>query len=325
MSVVLTVVPFFLVARVDIDSAVWNYGPEYTFQVHVNSTAIPEEGSYMSIRLNVASKLVCQPKGYLGLSCHFRDSQADSYATESLDPVMSAVPIGPVSRQEAYELSREQFEIKFSEQGLDSLVVNENIQPRELDMIRVIVGQLNIGVLMSVYGKPEFEVMENFTLGECMTTFTMERSTVGHSFRINRGYVLETLFNLKDGQLVQIRKIRNLLMCTHKMPYFFGSAESMREISDMVSSVVSSESHAAITSTEFISGTTNVVTTSKVSESTETTLYEHISLRLESILPAESEPPEVKDPESASMFIGRWLAENSMEEDSIEMDSPIEI
>lgn len=46
-----------------------------------------------------------------------------------------------------------------------------------------------------------------------------------------------------------------------------------------------------------------------------TTLYENISVRLESILPALNEPPKVKDPETASMFIGRWLMESSMEDD----------
>ena len=76
----------------------------------------------------------------------------------------------------------------------------------------------------------------------------------------------------------------------------------------------SSESHIVITSTEFMSGTTNVITASKVSEGTITTLYENISVRLESIMPAASEPPDVKDPEPASMFIGRWLIENSMED-----------
>ncbi|CAL7936599.1 unnamed protein product [Xylocopa violacea] len=324
MYVVLNVVPFFLAARVAIDTP-WKHGPEYTFHVQVNSTAIPEEGSYVSIRLNVASKLVCQPKEFHVFSCHFRDSKADSYATESLDPRAPAVPVSQVSRQEAYEINEDQFEIKFTEQGLDGLVVNENIQPRELDMIRVIVGQLNIGTLDGEYDQT-FQQMENFTQGECVTIFRVERNMIGHALHVNRNYVLETLFDLKDGQLVQIRKIRNLHMCTHKVPYFFGSVENTGEVNDVEAIVTSSESHIVVTPTEFISGTTNVVTTSKVSEGMVTTLYENISIRLESILPAEDEPPEVREPEPASMFIGRWLRDNSMEEDSsMEVDSWIEV
>lgn len=309
----------------------------------MNSTAIPEEGSYISIRLNVASKLVCQPKRFHTLTCHFRESKADSYVTESLDPGAPAIPVSRVSRQQAYEINQEQFEIRFTEQGLDSLVVNENVQPRELDMIRVIVGQLNIGALVGEYDRT-FELMENFTQGECVTMFTVERNAVAGLRRRDRDYVLETVFGLKDGQLVEIRKIRNLHMCTHKVPYFFGSAEGMKQMSDVVSTVVSissiesdfylffkrfydskssSESHIAITSTEFISGTTNVITTSKVSEGMVTTLYENISVRLESILAARDDPPEVKDPELASMFIGRWLMENSMEDD--DGDSSLEV
>lgn len=345
----LTVPRFFLsAARVSLETP-WIHGPEYTFHVQVNSTAIPEEGSYISIRLNVASKLVCQPKRFHALTCHFRESKADSYVTESLDPDAPAIPVSRVSRQEAYEINQDQFEIRFTEQGLDSLVVNENVQPRELDMIRVIVGQLNIGALVDEYDRT-FELMENFTQGECVTMFTVERNTVAGLSRAGRDYVLETVFGLKDGQLVEIRKIRNLHMCTHNVPYFFGSAEGMKQMSDVVSTVVSiffsidfsffsffffflknrysqssSESHIAITSTEFISGTTNVITTSKVSEGMVTTLYENISVRLESILAASDDPPEVKDPELASMFIGRWLMENSMEEDDEDSSSSLEV
>ncbi|CAK9826141.1 hypothetical protein ANTRET_LOCUS4032 [Anthophora retusa] len=314
MNVLLSVVPYFLVARVTTDAS-WKYGPEYVFQVQVNSTAIPAEGSYISIRLNVASKLVCQPKSFHVLSCHFRDSKANSYATEGLDPWVQETPVSQVSRQEAYEINQDLFEIKFNKQGLDSLVVNENIQPRELDMIRVIVGQLNIGALFGRHDQSQFHLMENFTQGECVTIFTVNRNAVGHSLHVKRNYVLEPLITLRDGQVLQIRKIRNLHLCTHKVPYFFGSAECMSEYSDVVSTISSSESHIVVTSTEFISGTINVVTTNKVSEGIVTTLYENINLKLESILPAKSEPLEVKDPEPASIFIGRWLRENSMEED----------
>ncbi|XP_017759790.1 PREDICTED: uncharacterized protein LOC108550546 [Eufriesea mexicana] len=315
MNALLNVVPFFIAARVSIDSS-WCCGPVYTFHVQVNSTELPEKDSYMSIRLNVASKLVCQPKEYHVFSCHFRDSKADSYATDNLDPEVPAVPISQVSRQKAYEINQDQFEIKFNERGLDSLVVNENIQPRELDMIRAIVEQLNIGVLVNVYDHT-YELVENFTQGECVTIFTVQRGTVAHPFHTNRGYVLETVFGLEEGLLVQIRKIRNLNMCTHKVPYLFGSSETMSHANDMVSTVISSESQIVITSNEFISGTTNVITNvvmKKGSGEIMTTLYENISLRLESITPAVSEAPEVKDPEPASMFVGRWRMDSSMED-----------
>lgn len=68
-----------------------------------------------------------------------------------------------------------------------------------------------------------------------------------------------------------------------------------------------------------------MITTSKVSEGMVTTLYENISVRLESILAASDDPPEVKDPELASMFIGRWLMENSMEEDDEDSSSSLEV
>ncbi|KOC59838.1 Vitellogenin-3 [Habropoda laboriosa] len=276
----------------------------------------------MSIRLNVASKLVCQPKSYHVFTCHFRDSKADSYTTESLDPWFQETPVSRVSRQEAYEINQDQFEMKFGKQGLESLVVNENIQPRELDMIRVIVGQLNIGMAFVSHHRSQFHLMENFTQGECATIFTVHRNIVGLPMHVKRNYVLMPVIPLRDGEVLQIRKMRNLHMCTHKVPYFFGSAERMSEYSDVVSTISSSESLIIVTSTEFITGTINVVTTNKISERIATTLYENINLKLESILPAESEPLEVKDPEPASMFIGRWLRESSLEEDQSTEEYP---
>lgn len=72
-----------------------------------------------------------------------------------------------------------------------------------------------------------------------------------------------------------------------------------------------SDSHIMITSTEFISGTSNVITTSKITEPAITTLYESIQLRLHTIQPAESAPPMVSEAESASIFIGRWLFDDT--------------
>lgn len=224
----------------------WEYGPEYTFQVQVNSTAIPEEDIYGSMRLNLESKLICQPKNPYALSCHFEDSRASSFIADSLDPSDPAVPTGQVSRQAAYEINEDQFEIRFNDRGLDGLLVNENIQPRELDMIKTIVGQLSVGTALDHDDDDDigngdgvtFGAMENFTQGECYATFKIDKKLVGRSSYAKRGFALKPIFGLKDGKLVQIRKNRNLLMCTHKVPYFFGSVESFGEESDIMSDTV---------------------------------------------------------------------------------------
>ncbi|EGI66317.1 PREDICTED: uncharacterized protein LOC105145227 [Acromyrmex echinatior] len=310
------VIPFFLAAHLTVDEP-WEHGPEYTFQVQVNCTAIPEEGIYGSVRLNLVSKLICQPKGSHMLSCHFEDSKANSFVVDSLDPSEPVIPAGLVNRQPAYEINEDQFEIKFNKRGLDSLVVNENIQPRELDMIRMIVGQLSVGAVLDGVGNDIiFDAMENFTQGECYTTFKIDKKLVGRPLYAKPSYALRPVFGLKDGKLVQIRKIRNLHMCAHKVPYFFGNAESFREESDIMSDISLSDGHIIITSTEFISGTSNVITTSKITETVITTLYENVRLRLESIQAAKSEPPVVKEAEPASVFIGRWLINDSSEEDN---------
>lgn len=206
----------------------------------MNCTAIPEEGVYGSVRLNLESKLICQPlKNDHSLSCHFEDSKANSFVADSLDPSESATPTGQVNRQPAYEINEDQFEIKFNKRGLDDLVVNENIQPRELDMVRMIVGQLSVGAILDDIGNDvTFDAMENFTQGECYTTFKIDKKLVDRSLYTKSGYALRPTFGLKDGKLVQIRKFRNLYMCEHKVPYFFGSADSFREESDIISDAV---------------------------------------------------------------------------------------
>ncbi|KAL6417005.1 hypothetical protein ACFW04_014715 [Cataglyphis niger] len=183
-------------------------------------------------------------------------------------------------------------------------------------MIRLIVGQLSVGAILDGIGNDvTFDAMENFTQGECYTTFKIDKKLVDPLYE-KSNYALRPVFGLRDGKLVQIRKIRNLYMCAHKVPYFFGSADNFQEESDIISDASLSNGHIIITSREFISGTSNVITRSKINEEVVTTLYENVRLSLESIQPAESEPPTVKEAEFASIFIGRWLIDNSSEEDN---------
>ncbi|XP_029165794.1 vitellogenin-like isoform X2 [Nylanderia fulva] len=172
-------------------------------------------------------------------------------------------------------------------------------------MIRMLVGQLSVGTTLDsgLGNDVTFDAIENFTQGECYTTFKIDKKLVGRSLFAKPGYALRPVFGLKDGKLMQIRKIRNLRMCAHKVPYFFGSAETFGEESDIISDVSLSDGHIIVTATEFISSTSNVITTSKVTEAVVTTLYENVRLRLESIQSANSEPPVVKEAESASIFI----------------------
>ncbi|XP_014471452.1 PREDICTED: uncharacterized protein LOC106742741 [Dinoponera quadriceps] len=311
------VIPFFLVAHVTVDKP-WEHGPEYVFQVQVNSTAVPEEGIYGSVRLNLESQLICQPKtDSNSLSCRFKDSVANSFVADSLEPTGTAVPVGPVSRQEAYEINEDQFEIKFNEKGLESLLVNENIQPRELDMIRLIVGQLNVGVNFKDGWRDDgfFETMENFTQGECVTTFKVERKPNAR-LHTRRGFALKPILGLKERKMLHIKKVRDLQMCTHKVPYYFGSAESVREVSDIMSDVSLLDNNIFVTSTDFVSDTSSEITTSKITEGVVTILYENVRLKLISIRPAESEPPPVTEAEPVSIFIGRWLIADLSEEDN---------
>ncbi|XP_076236179.1 uncharacterized protein LOC143180377 [Calliopsis andreniformis] len=315
---VLHVIPFFLDAHLTVDKP-WSQGSEFTFNVQVNSVAIPED-SYSSIRLYVTSKLVCQQKQLDVLSCHFQDSQADSFFTDSLDPYKLGTLENTANRQQAYEIHQDQFEIKFSRdwQGLESLVVNENIQPRELDMIRLIVGQLDVGGIVRMANIEQMNwtpLAENFTHGECETIYSVKRGNVDqYGLDVRRDYVLRTEYDANEGEVIAIWKYRMLYKCEYKVPYFFGSATDSKQNNNDMSSLISAESNLLISLSEFVSQTQNVITMGHASE--KITLYENISLRLESILPAKGPPPEVKDPEITGVYIGTRMMENSQEDDS---------
>lgn len=78
----------------------------------------------------------------------------------------------------------------------------------------------------------------------------------------------------------------------------------------------SSDSHIIVTSSDFISDTSNVITTSKITEAVITTLYENARLKLVSIGPAEKEVPPVTEAELVSIFISRWSITDSSEGDN---------
>lgn len=204
-----------------------------------------EEDVYSSMRLNLESKLICQPKSLYTLSCHFEESRASSFIADSVDPSVPAVPAGQVSRQTAYEVNEDQFEITFNEYGLENLMVNENIQPRELDMIRMIVGQLSVGAAFSrnIADKDDviFVAMENFTQGECYTSFAISKKIIDRLSFAKHNFTLKPVFGLKDVQLVQVYKQRDLLNCLYNVPYFFGSVENFRDESDIETKMVSEQ------------------------------------------------------------------------------------
>ncbi|XP_076375967.1 uncharacterized protein LOC143259052 [Megalopta genalis] len=299
MELITQVLPFFLVARVPIEQP-WTHGPVYTFRVEVNSTAIQRDAMY-SFRLNIATKLVCQPKKNSVLSCNFKNSMTDSFFTTSLDPNVPGSPVNTRSQQKAYEMYEDQFEVGFGEQGLDGFLVYKNIQPRELDMIRLIIDQMNIGNIATDYTY-HYQNMENFTQGICNTLVFVTNDKLVERPWTHSDYVLgnpEHEYNYFT--LVRIKKVRDMNACTKKVPYFFGYAGS-RE--DLAISPTLSESRVLITSTEFLSGTRNVIRLNRGRESV--TLDENITLWLESITPAKHHPPEVRAPEEVSIFIRDW-------------------
>ncbi|XP_014471556.1 PREDICTED: uncharacterized protein LOC106742792 [Dinoponera quadriceps] len=161
-----TILPFFLAAQVTVDpsrQSEWNmYGGECTYDVFVImslSNIAPADKSFCS---EIKSDLKCRPKGQDSLSCHFQNSwiRHPGLKENNCTSAMDLVPTG------TRFVGEEPFEIRFNPRGIQNLVVSKNTPRWQLDMIRAIVSQLNIG-FEALERRDRFTIVENSTMNSC--------------------------------------------------------------------------------------------------------------------------------------------------------------
>ncbi|XP_011136043.1 uncharacterized protein LOC105181154 [Harpegnathos saltator] len=162
-----TVLPFFLAAHVAVDDprrqSEWTaYGAECTYDVLVMMSLeniVRPDDNFCS---TIASELKCRPKGQDTLSCRFQNSRIRHPRPEE-GRCTNAMGFVPTRTRFVDE---EPFEIRFNSRGIENLVVHRTIPRWQLDMIKVIVSQLNIG-FESWEHRDRFAIMENSTMGHC--------------------------------------------------------------------------------------------------------------------------------------------------------------
>ncbi|XP_032673325.1 uncharacterized protein LOC116845109 [Odontomachus brunneus] len=186
MNVIL--IPFFLAANVVVnDTSEWIYGPECLYNVNV-TTVIKSDSptSVFNIKnIQLISAMKCQPKAAENtLLCILQNS------TEIM------------SRHEdntTREIKTEQiFEIKFNEQGVESVLIESPSNWQSVDIIRKIAKQLSVDADMNrKIGVSQFMVPEVTSFGNSVMTM----------YKITREELPETLETLDvtkgvDFQLV---------------------------------------------------------------------------------------------------------------------------
>mgnify|MGYP004576684677 CR=1 FL=1 len=222
----LLVVPAAYVS-VPIGNTDWQrYGPECTYNVLVNmslANVVDERDNFCSM---IRSELKCRPKHSDTLSCYFANGRIvrpvanDTRCTNRRNFV-------PISDR---FVGGDPFEIRFNSRGIENLVVSRNIRRRELDMIRVIVGQLNVGFrLEEEDGRDRFVTMENSSMGYCEVELKVSRARYEgdkgqREFEIVFEPELLDAIPLNAASLA-IDKVRQPTQCPNRRIYFFGNNE----------------------------------------------------------------------------------------------------
>ncbi|XP_008208848.1 uncharacterized protein LOC100677876 isoform X2 [Nasonia vitripennis] len=314
---IVILVPFFLAAQ--LRDAGWPQGAaESSYRFSVNSTAVSDSSLHepdRSTRFDMSAMLKCRFRGPASLICRMTDSKAVSFASTTVDPTVPGEPLPDTMEDHAeYQLAEEAFEITFTPNGVGKILVNRTVSPGDLNMIRAIVNQLNIGANIAKKREPEFRHMEKSIIGKCDTVYHISKNSSG-DFPGNNAtweddYKLSGLESLgrRKGETMRLEKWRNVNKCSLRADYFFGSREGFRtDPSDMEARIVQSESSMYVSDTNFASNTFNELQIAR-QRGEDLIIYEHYSLTLASIDPAETaQPISIVDPASASVYAYQYV------------------
>ncbi|KAL7307186.1 hypothetical protein TKK_0000910 [Trichogramma kaykai] len=189
---IVILVPFFLAAQ--LREAGWPQGAgEALYRFSVNATvldAAAATGSYhpshqhdsgpvdRSTRFDLSSQLRCRFRGPASLVCRMCDTRAVSFASKDLNPASQACPMPDTLQHHAeYQIAEEAFEISFAHQGVAKILVNRTVSPHDLNIIRALVNQFNVGANIAKRRETEFHQMEKSLIGKCDTMFRVVKNT----------------------------------------------------------------------------------------------------------------------------------------------------
>ncbi|CAD6244125.1 GSCOCG00013256001-RA-CDS [Cotesia congregata] len=288
------------------------------YNVTYNAEMIPRvnetQESNHKMSFNLTTQLKCRPieMTLKEMQCYLEDSKmllGLHNSTDSSSPPKVIPGVGLIEPATGVH-----FELKMDALGIKEMVVSSNISPLILDKLRYLVNQLHIGIDMK--GKPEgaYKNWENFTTGECLTTFNVE---------LQEHKTIHSVTHEKTGKYkmwtpnmrVSINKTRDLNHCKIISPYFFGSREGWRENPKVSVNITSSKSSVVVDRGAFISSTQTTLELHELQDSNNTSEYklmrENVTVVFDSIINDEHNATVIENSASAGIITGFWLHDNN--------------
>ncbi|XP_031835771.1 uncharacterized protein LOC116428351 isoform X1 [Nomia melanderi] len=290
-------IPFFLVAHVAVDETVWKLGPEFVFDVEMNFTSIPMDHHLQTVKKSnyTVMNLYCRPKrdDTLALSCRMANCRGQSIDLTNDNQLEMS--------EETYKrfCDAEPFEIKYNEHGIDHLIVNERMRVYTLNDIKLIAERLNIGVDLNGIPDGTFDVPQNTTIGRCNVHVGLHHyptKRVLNNVEKYR-YELKALppLNKVPGEVLLIQKTTNLNNCSRYAAFYFGSYGNSLVEPDLHSHLESSTSRIFISDFQFASTLSRTGTLGSDRMNNLVAISEYVSVTLREIRAAKRELPDITE------------------------------
>ncbi|XP_033352008.1 uncharacterized protein LOC117234675 [Bombus vosnesenskii] len=286
-----SLIPFFLVVRVTVDESVWKYGPEYVFDVEMNVTSTPMNHDGVQTSNYTVMNLFCRPTDPDGLFCHLGNVRR-----QSID-ITNDNKIDIPEEQSRHLMSEEPFEIRFSENGIDYLTVNDQVEVEHLNNIKLIAERFNIGVNLNGVPDGTFHITENTTIGECGVTVAINHYPSKRMMNKikNDRYDLQSLprLNKVPSETILIQKTTNLNNCSYYASFYFGSYGANIVVeADLDSHLESSTTRVFVSDYQFVSSITRMGTLGTEKKKL-SAMMQYVSLSLKDIRAAKRELFEI--------------------------------
>ncbi|XP_017876913.1 uncharacterized protein LOC108623116 [Ceratina calcarata] len=282
-------VPFLLVIYVPDDYHRWENGPEYTFNVTINTVKnlTTDEDEPKGSSMNAMLK--CQPKEPDRLQCHFEDAKI---------AIPSEVAI--TSKNVEFDMGNVTFEIKFKETGIEFFEF-ENGEKQATDDItdlyRLVANHLNVWAKTTLAGKApattyksqDVKMTENFTIGECRAETKISHQEQGNQTFRSGVWIDWYNKNLKSNPVIEVTKEVHLNSCLAQPVYRLVTKHMYvfhRETNDTLKN---STAHIFISFSNFTSESVNTLEVYDADNGEKLgTSFDQIRLSLASIDPAKS-------------------------------------
>lgn len=290
-------VPFLLVIYVPYDYHQWENGPEYTFNVTINTVAnlTTDENEHRGSSLNAMLK--CQPKEPDRLQCRFENASIAKLSLREFKPEAAIAPENVEYRK--FGMGNMTFEIKFKETGIEFYEFENGEKQEDLvDLYRLVANHLNVWAKTTLAGQApattyksqDVKMTENFTIGECRADTKISHQEQGNQTFRSGVWIDWYNKNLKSNPVIEVTKEVLLNSCLAQPVYRLHTRHVFGVILQETNQTLkNSTAHIFISFSNFTSESVNTVDVFDADNGQRLgTSFDQIRLSLASIDPAKS-------------------------------------